>query len=499
MPELSNSVRQRLGARPAPATHPDADTLTAYVEQVLPAGERGQIVEHLAACDFCREIVALSLPALPEKTMVQILTAPSRFWTFGFRWAGALAVIAIAVALVIERPGHKESPPTQSPITALPTTPHVDSADSTKVADSSPMENAAPVATTSEEAKTRGVSPVLSPRRTATPEPSSDLAKVTSTSPAPPPLGNTARNEAVDLKAVGGILEASGQPRPGAAQQKGFVNSKAFLAEDRNYVYTGSYSDAIQEKAKADAERAKKESAMAFAVNPEGDANARKSFLRKAIPTLSPAKLGPLAVTAMSAVKSVATGASPAADTLTGERTGSPSFAAAPLARPPISPRSVVGSAARITHDSDTPRPAYPAYQDPPLSDTARRAKAAAASEPLHWRVQDGKLVNSADMNQWHEAYPQGDAIEFKVVQAQGHEVWAGGTNGTLVHSWDGGVDWQKLNLGDAAAGDIEKISLSGGDVQVKTSNGQHLISRDGGKTWAPLNPQSKPEGDQPK
>ena len=78
--------------------------------------------------------------------------------------------------------------------------------------------------------------------------------------------------------------------------------------------------------------------------------------------------------------------------------------------------------------------------------------------------------------------------------------MWAGGTNGTLVHSWDGGVDWQKLTLGDAAAGDIEKISLSGGDVQVKTSNGQHLISRDGGKTWAPLNPQgAKPETAQPK
>jgi len=129
----------------------------------------------------------------------------------------------------------------------------------------------------------------------------------------------------------------------------------------------------------------------------------------------------------------------------------------------------------------------------------ARKAKTA-SSEQMHWRVQDGKLVNSADQSQWHEAYPQGDGIQFKVVQSQGHDVWAGGTNGTLVHSWDGGVDWQKLNLGDAASGDIEKISLSGGDVQVKTSNGQHLISRDGGKTWAPLDPQSTPaQPDQPK
>src|SRR5437588_6841634 len=107
MPELSNSVRQRLGARPAPPIHPDADTLAAYVEQMLPSGARNQVVEHLAACPSCRDIVVLSLPDLPEKPLIQELPAPSRFWTFGFRWAGALAVIAIAVALVVERPRQK--------------------------------------------------------------------------------------------------------------------------------------------------------------------------------------------------------------------------------------------------------------------------------------------------------------------------------------------------------------------------------------------------------
>ena len=42
MPELSNLLRQRLAATEnggAPA-HPDADTLTAYVEQSLAAAER---------------------------------------------------------------------------------------------------------------------------------------------------------------------------------------------------------------------------------------------------------------------------------------------------------------------------------------------------------------------------------------------------------------------------------------------------------------------------
>src|ERR1700694_822613 len=142
MPEISNSVRQRLGARPAPPMHPDADTLTAYVEQALPAGERHQIVEHLAACAFCRDIVALSLPELPEKTLVRSLPAPSRLWTFGLRWAGALAVIAIAVTLVVERPGQKSQ--VSSPASRPAESPHTDSANTQKVAEPVQAENTAP-------------------------------------------------------------------------------------------------------------------------------------------------------------------------------------------------------------------------------------------------------------------------------------------------------------------------------------------------------------------
>jgi hypothetical protein len=486
MPELSNSVRQRLGARPVPPIHPDADTLTAYVEQMLPTGERSQVVEHLAACPACREVVFISssVPNLPEKTMIQGMPAPSRFWTFGFRWAGALAVLAIAVALVIERPRQK-TPSAQTPAATLAVTPHADSANTQKAAEPVQLENASSALTTSEAAANRSVPQPPNTRPSATSGAQSDLSRVSRTSVPPMPRpDNAARNEALDDKeakgalrstsvsTVGLIQESHTPPTPAPAQKKGFVNSNLIFAADEHYL--GNYKDAVQEKAKADAERAKKEQVV-FASgpqNPELDANTRKSFLRKALP---------LGAIAAGVVKLANMGAPPASDAPAGERAGGASTFAAPV-RPLISPRSVTGTATAITHDSAE----------------TRRAKTA-SSEPLHWRVQDGKLVNSADLNQWHEAYPQSDQIEFKVVQAQGHDVWAGGTNGTLVHSWDGGVDWQKFNVGDAASGDIEKISLSGGDVQVKTSNGQHFISRDGGKTWAPLNSQAKPESNQPK
>jgi hypothetical protein len=466
MPELSNLVRQRLGARPAPPTHPDADTLTAYVEQVLPSGERNQVVEHLAACSFCRDIVDLSVPELPEKTMVQDLPVPSRFWKFGLRWAGALAVIVIAVTLVLERPGTRQR--AQGPVTAAP---HTDSDNSQKAAEPVGTEKP-PVLTSSGPSQTRSA---------GLPVNTQPLARVANQHPAvaPPPVPVVMREDigaSQNLKdvsqfsynsAVSGILEPSSKlQKPASLQKNGFVNNGLFTAAEHSYA--SSYNEARQEQAKAEAERAKKESSLALAAPPadsEQDTSSHKGFLRKAFP------VGPITASVLNTVKLATVGAPSGADARASDRS---SFAPTPV-RPPISQGSVARTTTTITHGP---------------TDSRRAKTASSEPEQLHWRVQDGKLVNSSDLNQWHEAsYPQSDEIQFKVVQAQGHEVWAGGTNGTLVHSWDGGVDWQKLNLGDAASGDIEKISLSGGDVQVKTSNGQHLISRDGGKTWAPLNP----------
>jgi hypothetical protein len=44
--------------------HPDADQISAFVEQALPAHEREQVLAHLAVCADCRQTVALSLPQL---------------------------------------------------------------------------------------------------------------------------------------------------------------------------------------------------------------------------------------------------------------------------------------------------------------------------------------------------------------------------------------------------------------------------------------------------
>ena len=59
MPELSNLLRQRLAATEngGAQVHPDADTLTAYMERSLPSTESQTVVAHLAVCEPCREVV----------------------------------------------------------------------------------------------------------------------------------------------------------------------------------------------------------------------------------------------------------------------------------------------------------------------------------------------------------------------------------------------------------------------------------------------------------
>jgi len=117
------------------ATHPEADALTAFIEQALSPPEREGVLQHLALCADCREAVVLALPALdaavlpaavsPAEEDAEVALArssgaelqgredrkqereenksrfgwPSFAWT-PLRWATLAAGIAVAVLVV---------------------------------------------------------------------------------------------------------------------------------------------------------------------------------------------------------------------------------------------------------------------------------------------------------------------------------------------------------------------------------------------------------------
>jgi hypothetical protein len=113
MQSVPKIVRDRLQAAQPAINHPDADLLTAFAEQSLPEAERATVLDHLARCGDCRDVVALALPATEALETVAIparsgwLTWPALRW--GFVAAGVVVIALIGFRQLQEsrsrRPG----------------------------------------------------------------------------------------------------------------------------------------------------------------------------------------------------------------------------------------------------------------------------------------------------------------------------------------------------------------------------------------------------------
>jgi hypothetical protein len=128
MPELPQIVRERLEISKTLAGHPDPDVLTAFSERSLPAMECDVVLEHLARCGECREIVALALPETETIRKTAPFASPSTSlgWSWftgsGLRWAVVAAgVIAVASVGIMELQHNKTAKSTlQSKLDSKP-------------------------------------------------------------------------------------------------------------------------------------------------------------------------------------------------------------------------------------------------------------------------------------------------------------------------------------------------------------------------------------------
>jgi Photosynthesis system II assembly factor YCF48 len=99
MQDVPKIVLKQLQETAGAEAHPDADLLTAFAEQSLGESERTGVMEHLARCSDCREVVAVALPAT-EAVAVGASASAARTGWLGWpvlRWSVAIAgIIAIA-------------------------------------------------------------------------------------------------------------------------------------------------------------------------------------------------------------------------------------------------------------------------------------------------------------------------------------------------------------------------------------------------------------------
>lgn len=102
MQPTPNIVRARLKAVIPTQPHPDANLLSAFAEKSLPDHERAAVLDHLASCNDCRDILALSLPAI-ESLQPVFQPSPAR-WTWpALRWGLVTAGIALIAAFGVTR------------------------------------------------------------------------------------------------------------------------------------------------------------------------------------------------------------------------------------------------------------------------------------------------------------------------------------------------------------------------------------------------------------
>src|SRR4051812_25019106 len=93
LPKIAQSrLRQQAGA--SADAHPDANVLSAFIEQALGSAERQNVLSHLAVCADCREIVALSLPENELENDSPMLKHSATSWNWGMlRWGAVAASV----------------------------------------------------------------------------------------------------------------------------------------------------------------------------------------------------------------------------------------------------------------------------------------------------------------------------------------------------------------------------------------------------------------------
>jgi uncharacterized protein YaiE (UPF0345 family) len=486
MPELPNLLRQRLAGTkngvaqvhpeatiPKATEHPDADTLTAYVEQLLSASERQTVVAHLAVCEPCREVVVLSQPELSESATQTVLApAPVSPWRRllrpAFGLAASLAAMAIIAVMVLRLPQKSaQQAANQAAPQAQQTqgTPLQDKEQATASEQPQAAASASPANNLSASAARMELDRNTNEARAQMKSEAPAKAKVASPSMASPP-----------------------PPVPALTatfQKKDYVNTDFFAPSNADSVVLAGQSrndfpSAPQPQTAAAGTLFSANSKITgFSDIPANAAGNSSVRILTPNPPSKPLtyKLGQLASATVHSLH-LHTNIAPnlRAGALGASTMGEPgSFSATLLKNPTAEVKAAPEKA-----DAGS-LAASEALSPGALSAPGFTSR---ASMPTSWKVVGGKLIKSAGQSQWEEAYP-GAGFEFSIVTVRGNDVWAGGSNASIIHSRDGGLTWETVRLGEAATGTIVSIMAGALNVQVKTSDNQLWSSTDAGKTWS--------------
>jgi hypothetical protein len=467
MQDVPKIVLKRLQETSAPGTHPDADLLTAFAEQSLPEPERVRVMDHLARCSDCREVLALALPAM-ELVAVAASTAaasttPARIRWFAWpvlRWGVAAAgIIAMAFIGIVQ---YRQRLQNHTLVSSLA------SHNETTAAPQPPLPQSAPAYEVQESV------------RQAEKEKQAQVQKQAQ-----------AQNRAssrVDNSAENMLVRPANPTAPEARAMHGAPSGTAAGGSIRSG-YAGGVAPRVAPSAPRDTfaiANASKSAPPQAAAKPAPSASAAQSVE-------APSSSETIEVVEPQAAPAPASANAQASDQLDEKQKELPSQSDSSKSLSVLKGKDV--AAAKVASGSQRTSPRWSITADGGLQRSLDDGKtwldvnvnSALPSGASRMAVTVESSPGPEDRKKKVEAQPSPNLV-FRAVSAQGAEVWAGGSSAMLYHSADYGAHWVRVlpfSSGAALTGDITSIEFS--DPQhgrVITSAGEVWITADDGQSW---------------
>jgi len=448
---------------PEPA-HPDPDVLTAFAEQALTAAEREGVLQHLARCGECRQLVALSVPpvesaprpAAAEVSQLAVSVAGNargksggqRAWFTWptLRWAALAAGIALAGGILLVHPGKPNAVP---------------------------------------EAKHEATSTVAQPEQTI--------------------VANK------EIPAPARALNATNVEKKAAPTERGF-------SRDKESKLTYAYSAATPaEQAIAhgsmEARAASKDVAAGVAA---GAAVGPSPASPAPVPPV-PASTEMVEVTSESAAVTTeetrnelpVTGrkvAAPIINSKAGAARSELPVTGTPVAAPMIISRAKAAktepnapSALQPSEDLDKQQTTDTASRQPPAaanvnsmvsnlrSDAEKGDSRQSVEHPAQWALHGNDLQRSLDSGVAWKTVLRSDR-PLLCYAPNGNEIWVGGKGGDLFHSANDGLTWNRVHPSaqeQTLSDDVTNIDIyNSSHIVLSTSNHQTWSTSDGGRSW---------------
>jgi hypothetical protein len=436
MEQLPKIVQQRLQATAKAGVHPDPDLLTAFAEKSLNQRERAQVLQHLAQCADCRNVVSLSMAE--ADLAPSAIPARSRWLTWPvLRW-GALAacVVVVSAAVTLHYEQRSDLAPavaekSSAPAPAAPSNLAVES-DASNV----PREKLA--------AKIPPPSPF---------QPDRDFAGKLAKQREGPATGSAAPASTFDQltsneQAIGSLRANSNINRQVANNRQADAN--LFKGANKPFQVAGQLA-------------ASAPAASPAPKTPEASARNDNNLANGVTETVT-VQAEPPSIVAQSAERK-AKDESPRTETGAGATAAMSS-----------GDRKADTASAEITAGAYAGRV---------------RAKALPAKIPAtsRWTLSPaGAVQRSLDSGKTWQTIAVASNVVFRAIAANDSDVWAGGSAGALYHSADAGQHWTQINVfldGKPLTADIIRVEFRDSQHgRLVTSNDETWATSDGGASW---------------